>query len=44
MDRQDVKRIIIRIAGAAVAVCVLIAALYSVTSLLERKESEEDGG
>lgn len=44
MDRQDVKRIIIRIAGAAVAVCVLIAALYSVTSLLERKESEEKYG
>lgn len=44
MEKKSSRRICIRIAGAAIALCLLAASLGYCTSLLERKDSEEKYG
>ena len=41
MKKSDVKKILIRIGGCALAVCLLAVSLVLCTSLLERKDSRE---
>ena len=43
-EKDIIKKILIRIIGVIVALCVLAAALFSCTSLLERKDSREKYG